>query len=225
MQRACCASCEGNASPCASPPAQRPAHTPPAEDELATTLARTVASRGAATLSRKAAPRISKVTVDLTPPEWVWLTWNGTPPEGSDSFMVSTGKGYRDPWDDADACTRDCCAGEDVQCAPPWDKPKKVGACCTPIGTFHTGRTRHNGPWPYWTPVEPLHTAYGRGIALHQHDEVTGEAIGHGCIRMEEENAKRIADYHVPGVTKVVIEGRAKVKCEESMQCGNPDRL
>jgi lipoprotein-anchoring transpeptidase ErfK/SrfK len=71
----------------------------------------------------------------------------------------------------------------------------------------------------------PQRAAYGRGIALHQHDEVTGEAIGHGCIRMEEENAKRIADYHVPGVTKVVIEGRAKVKCEESMQCGNPDRL
>lgn len=178
-----------------------------------------------AVLSRKPAPRITQVSIDLSPPESASLTWNGAPPPGEDSFTVSTGKGYRDPFDPVDACTRDCCDGADTQCAPPFDKPRKVGSCCTPVGTFHTGRTRNNAPFPHWTPVEPLHTQFGRGIAMHQHPEVTGEAIGHGCIRMEEPAAKRIHDHHVPGVTKVVITGRAKVSCPTSTQCGNPDRL
>ena len=53
-------------------------------------------------VQRREAPYIKKVTVHLTPPESAELTWEGTPPDtatGSDSFTVSTGKGYSDPGD------------------------------------------------------------------------------------------------------------------------------
>jgi hypothetical protein len=180
-------------------------------------------TRGNRALRRQEDPRIDTVTVSLSGSESASLSWKGTPPAdapGKDSFMVSTGKGYSDPDDDPGTCTRSCCSDPDTQCASPWDQPRKLGACCTPVGTFRTGRTRpeHNG-WKYWTPVEPVHTSYGRGIALHQHTEVTGQAIGHGCIRMDEDNAKRIADYHVAGTTKVVISGSAKVYCPADRQC------
>jgi L,D-transpeptidase catalytic domain len=214
----------GRAAPVAAAPHARrsspTAHPVTAQDPLAARLARVVRKREGAVLARKPAPRITAVTIDLSPPQDATLTWNGTPPEGDDHFTVSTGKGYSDVGDDPGTCTRTCCDGADVQCAPPWDEPRRLGACCTPVGTFHTGRTRpeQNG-WLYWTPVEPLHTAYGRGIAMHQHSEVTGQAIGHGCIRMDEPNAKRIADHHTPGVTKVVIKGRAKVACAATRQC------
>jgi hypothetical protein len=178
---------------------------------------------GRRALRRQADPHIDTVTVSLSGSESASLSWKGSPPAdapGKDSFTVSTGKGYSDPDDDPGTCTRSCCSDPDAQCASPWNQPRKLGACCTPEGTFKTGRTRpeHNG-WKYWTPVEPVHTAYGRGIALHQHDEVTGEAIGHGCIRMDEDNAKRIADYHVAGTTKVVISGTPKVYCPADRQC------
>lgn len=169
-------------------------------------------------------PYISKISVNLTAPQGVTLSWKGTPPTepGTDSFKCSTGKGYSDPVDSPGTCTRACCSGTDIQCAPPYDEQKKVGACCTPVGnSFYTGKPRpeHNG-WLYWTPVEPIHTSGGRGIALHQHDEVTGEAIGHGCIRMEEANAHRIFLYSRGKSTNVTITGRAKVFCPPTRQCG-----
>jgi hypothetical protein len=169
-------------------------------------------------------PYISKVNVNLTPSESVTLEWKGTPPAtpGADSYTVSTGKGYGDPDDPPGTCKRGCCTDPDTQCAPPYDEPKALGSCCTPIGSeFWTGtpRKEHNG-WKYWTPVEPIHTSGGRGIALHQHDEVTGEAIGHGCIRMEEENAHRIFLYSRGRSTNVTITGRAKVSCAKDRQCG-----
>ena len=172
-------------------------------------------------VQRVEAPYISKVTVNLTQPENVTLSWNGTPPPGSDNFPCSTGKGYSNPEDDPGTCTRTCCSGSEVQCAPPYDRPEKIGSCCTPIGTnFWTGKPlpEHNG-WLYWTPVEPIHTSGHRGIALHQHDEVTGKAIGHGCIRMEEENAKRIYDHSRGRATNVIITGRATVDCPDTRQC------
>jgi len=173
-------------------------------------------------IQRAEAPYINKVTVDLSA-QSVSLTWKGQPPAkpGSDSFTCSTGKGYSNPGDDPGTCTRDCCSGADVQCAPPFDKPGAVGSCCTPIGSsFWTGRPRsvHNG-WNYWTPVEPLHTAMNRGIALHQHNEVAGKAIGHGCIRMEESNAERIFRYSRGRATNVTISGKATVECPDDRQC------
>ncbi len=167
-------------------------------------------------------PYISKVTVDLTAQN-VSLTWKGEAPAepGSDSFTCSTGKGYSNPEDDPGTCTRDCCSGADIQCAPPFDKQDAVGSCCTAVGSnFWTGkpRTVHNG-WKYWTPVEPLHTALNRGIALHQHSEVTGHAIGHGCIRMDEPNAERIFHYSRGKATNVTITGRATVDCPTKRQC------
>lgn len=178
-------------------------------------------SATATAVQRVKAPYISKITVNLTEPQNVTLSWNSTPPPGSDNFPCSTGKGYSNPEDDPGTCTRTCCSGAEVQCAPPYDRPEKIGSCCTPVGTnFWTGRPRpeHNG-WLYWTPVEPIHTSGHRGIALHQHNEVTGRAIGHGCIRMEEENAKRIYDYSRGKATNVTITGRATVDCPEARQC------
>jgi peptidoglycan/xylan/chitin deacetylase (PgdA/CDA1 family) len=174
-------------------------------------------------VQRQAEPYITQVSVNLTAPQSVKLSWKGTPPSepGTDSFTCSTGKGYSNPEDPPGTCNRGCCSGADVQCAPPHDEPGRRGACCTPIGNaFWTGtpRPEHNG-WKFWTPVEPIHTAGKRGIALHQHNEVTGQAIGHGCIRMDEKNAERIFRYSRGKATNVTITGRAKVDCPTERRC------
>jgi hypothetical protein len=174
-------------------------------------------------IQRRAAPYIKQVTVHLTPPQTAELEWEGTPPEtasGGDRFTVSTGKGYGDPGDPPGTCTRDCCSDPDTQCAPPYNQPGRVGACCTYYGSsFWTGspETEHNG-WKYWTPIQPYYSR--RGIALHQHTNVTGQPIGHGCVRMAEENAKRIFDFSNGRQTNVTIDGRAApVACEEDRRC------
>jgi hypothetical protein len=176
-------------------------------------------------IQRRPAPYIKKIMVHLTPPQTAELAWQGTPPAeatGSDSFTVSTGKGYSDPDDLPGTCTRSCCGDAMTQCAPPWNSPDRVGACCTYFGnSFWTGTplTEHNG-WQWWTPVQPYYSS--RGIALHQHDTVTGQPIGHGCVRMDEPNAKRIYDYSNGRQTNVTIDGRAApVACEQSRQCGD----
>jgi hypothetical protein len=208
----------------------------PAEREAAAAARRVLAGGGRPRLQsapravqRLKEPYIKQVSVNLSPPESASLTWQGAPPSspGADSFTVSTGKGYSNPEDPRGTCTRDCCSGADVQCAPPYDKPEQVGSCCTPVGrNFWTGKPRpaHNG-WLYWTPVEPVHTTLGRGIALHQHDEVTGQAIGHGCIRMDEENAHRIYLYSRGKSTNVTISGSAKVSCPGDRQCASTGAL
>jgi hypothetical protein len=181
---------------------------------------------GAATpaIQRRAAPYIKKVTVHLKPPQKADLEWEGTPPPtaaGSDHFTVSTGKGYGDPGDPPGTCIRQCCSDPDTQCAPPWNRPDKVGACCTYYGdSYWTGtpQVEHNG-WKWWTPIQPYYST--RGIALHQHDEVTGQPIGHGCVRMEEPNAKRIYDFSNGRRTNVTMDGRAApVACGASRRCG-----
>ncbi len=175
-------------------------------------------------VQRRPAPYIKKILVHLAPPQNAVLEWEGSPPAdavGTDVFTVSTGKGYGDPGDPPGTCTRDCCANADTQCAPPWNKPEKVGSCCTYFGSaFWTGtpRTEHNG-WQWWTPIQPFYSI--RGIALHQHHEVTGQPIGHGCVRMEEGNAKRIFDFSNGRRTNVTIDGRAApVDCQPDRRCG-----
>lgn len=177
-------------------------------------------------LDRRSGPYIKKVTVHLTPSQSADLEWEGSPPAdapGVDHFKVSTGKGYSDPDDPANTCTRTCCDDADKQCAPPWNQPTSVGACCTYFGnSFWTGTplAEHNG-WKWWTPIQPYYGS--RGIALHQHTEVTGEPIGHGCVRMDEPNAHRIHDFSNGRKTNVTIDGRAApVKCDDSRKCSKP---
>jgi hypothetical protein len=63
-------------------------------------------------------------------------------------------------------------------------------------------------------------------IALHQHDEVNGRPVGHGCVRMDEDNAKRIHDYSRGRHTNVTIDGRAApVDCDDSRKCGASSAL
>jgi hypothetical protein len=176
-------------------------------------------------VQRRSAPYIKKVSVHLTPPQSADLEWEGTPPAdatGSDNFTVSTGKGYSDPGDPAGTCTRDCCRDPLTQCAPPYNQPGRVGACCTYYGSsFWTGTPEpEHGPggWKFWTPIQPYYSS--RAIALHQHTEVTGQPIGHGCVRMEEENARRIAEFSNGRRTNVTIDGRAApVLCEADRRC------
>lgn len=174
-------------------------------------------------VQRRAAPYIKKITVHLTPPQTAELEWKGTPPTdapGSDHFTVSTGKGYGDPDDPPGTCRRQCCKDADTQCAPPWNQPSRVGSCCTFYGNnFWTGTPldEHNG-WKWWTPIQPYYSS--RGIALHQHTEVTGQPISHGCVRMDEDNAKRIHDFSNGRRTNVTIDGRAApVGCKTDRQC------
>jgi len=85
--------------------------------------------------------------------------------------------------------------------------------------SFWTGRSldEHNG-WKWWTPIQPYYSS--RGIALHQHTEVTGYPIGHGCVGMGEPNAKRIHDFSNGERTNVTIDGRAAPDaCDASRQC------
>jgi hypothetical protein len=180
----------------------------------------------APSIQRRAAPYIKKVTVHLKPPQNAVLEWQGTPPPdapGSDAFTVSTGKGYGDPTDDPPVCTRGCCGDPDTQCAPPWNRPDRVGSCCTYIGSdFWTGtpEPEHGGAggWKWWTPIQPHYSK--RAIALHEHHTVTGQPIGHGCVRMDEANARRIADFSKGRRTNVTIDGRAApVECEEARRC------
>jgi len=177
-------------------------------------------------IQRRAAPYIKKVTVHLAPPQSADLQWHGTPPmdaTGSDHFTISTGKGYSDPDDPPGTCTRTCCKDSMTQCAPPYNQPGKVGSCCTYFGsTFWTGTPEsvHGGlgGWKFWTPIQPYYSV--RGIALHQHTEVTGQPIGHGCVRMAEENARRIAEFSDGKRTNVTIDGRAApVGCQASRRC------
>jgi Domain of unknown function (DUF4157) len=177
-------------------------------------------------VQRRAAPYIKKVTVHLSPSQSAELAWEGSAPDdapGSDQFMVSTGKGYSDPGDEPGTCTRSCCNDANTQCAPPWNQPGRVGACCTYFGnSFWTGTPldEHN-TWKWWTPIEPYYSS--RGIALHAHDTVTGQPIGHGCVRMDEPNAKRIHDFSNGRRTNVTIDGRAApVLCDDSRKCGAP---
>jgi len=201
-----------------------------AAEQNADSTARAITSGGRAdaveapanVIHRRAEPYIKKVTVHLTPPQSAELEWQGTAPSspGSDSFTVSTGKGYSDPGDPAGTCRRDCCRDAATQCAPPWNRPDRVGACCTFYGNdFWTGvpQDEHNG-WKFWTPIQPHYSS--RGIALHQHTDVTGQPIGHGCVRMDEANAQRIYEYSNGRRTNVTIDGRAApVQCEASQQC------
>ena len=174
-------------------------------------------------LQRRAAPYIKKVTVHLAPSQSADLEWEGTPPAdatGSDHFTVSTGKGYGDADDPPGTCTRQCCSDPMKQCAPPWNRPTEVGSCCTYYGNdFWTGTPlKEHNTWKWWTPIQPYYAS--RGIALHQHPDVTGEPIGHGCVRMAEPNAKRIYDYSNGRRTNVTIDGRAApVSCKDARRC------
>jgi hypothetical protein len=207
-----------------------PAESP--QEREAEAAAEAVASAGAipriasaaGAIQRRPEPYIKQVTVHLTPPQSAELAWQGTPPAtatGSDNFTVSTGKGYSDRDDPDGTCTRDCCGDPMTQCAPPYNRPEHVGACCTYFGSsFWAGvpRPEHNG-WKFWTPIQPFYST--RGIALHQHTHVTGQPIGHGCVRMEEANAQRIAEFSNGRRTNVTIDGRAApVRCEEARRCG-----
>lgn len=183
----------------------------------------TVSAAPAGAVQRRAAPYIKKVTVHLAPDQSAELAWEGTPPvsaTGSDTFTVSTGKGYSDPGDPPGTCKRDCCSDALTQCAPPWNQPGQVGACCTYYGnSFWTGtpQQEHNS-WKWWTPIQPWYSS--RGIALHGHPDVTGKPIGHGCVRMAEDNAKRIYDYSNGERTNVTIDGRAApVACDAARRC------
>jgi hypothetical protein len=218
----------------ASPPTSHEREAEQAADTVAAGGTARPALRGLRGLQRAADPFIKKVTVHLTPPETADLDWEGTPPAsatGKDHFTVSTGKGYMDPGDDPPGtCTRDCCKDPDKQCAPPWNEPGKIGACCTYVGKgFWTGTPEpEHGPggWKFWTPIQPH---YGnRKIALHQYSNasepsngVSGDPIGHGCVRMEEDNARRIAEFSRGRRTKVEIEGvAAPVLCKADRRCG-----
>jgi hypothetical protein len=185
-------------------------------------------SRSAPAVQRAPDPYIKKISVHLAPKQSADLTWEGTPPAGapgSDSFTVSTGKGYSDPGDPAGTCKRSCCSDPDKQCAPPWNQPDNVGACCTYYGTGYwtgTPEEEHDPPggWKYWTPIQPYYSS--RGVALHQHTEATGEPIGHGCVRMDEDSAKRIYLYSRGRNTAVEMDGRAApVLCDASRRCGS----
>jgi hypothetical protein len=83
-----------------------------------------------------------------------------------------------------------------------------VGSCCIHwLEVLDRNAGTGANTWKYWTPIQPYYSK--RGIALHQHPDVTGHPIGHGCVRMAEDNARRIAEFSNGTRTNVTIDGAA----------------
>ncbi len=139
---------------------------------------------------------LRSVTVQQEMPQFVTLHWSdGT----SESHMTSTGKGK--------CCTE---TADAVACDGPTSRTE--GSNCTPItrgaGLTIKDRILNNGGWKFWNTIDR-----GRGIALHTHHTVKGEPLSHGCIRLNENVARRIFCGAKRNITTVKIEGFARPQC------------
>ncbi|MBL7745890.1 MAG: DUF4157 domain-containing protein [Chitinophagaceae bacterium] len=139
---------------------------------------------------------LQSVLVNQEIPQSVTLNWsNGT----SESAICSTGKGH-------------CCADASSDTACDAATSNVTDTNCTPITSgaapvISERKLSHNG-WLFWNTFVPH-----RGIALHQHDKVTGEPLSHGCVRMEEATAKKIFCGARRNQTQVRVQGFARPYC------------
>jgi len=120
------------------------------------------------------------------------------------SDECSTGKGH---------CCFDQMSGtaEGGACTPA--RSVQVGNNCTPIGTFTvtTKVPKTSGDIEFWTQ---FHDA--KEVALHAYSPVNGTPLSHGCVRLHKSFAKTIFDGARERVTKVIVEGQARPKCEDA---------
>jgi len=141
---------------------------------------------------------LEKVVVDQEKAQSVTLHWSdGTVA----SSICSTGKGH-------------CCVdGKDPSAtAASVAESRTTDTNATPIGSDFriTDNYEWNNGWHFWN------TFLGnRGIALHQHDTVTGTPLSHGCVRLPEETAREIFCGARQRQTQVEVRGFARPDCAE----------
>jgi pyrrolidone-carboxylate peptidase len=144
-------------------------------------------------------PWLQKVVVDQEKAQSATLHWSDGTVTAS---ICSTGKGH-------------CCVDDTdpAGTAATVAQSRTNGSNATPIGSNFTITDNYEhapGRWPFWN------TFLGsRGIALHQHDTVTGTPLSHGCVRLPEETAKAIFCGARQNQTRVEVRGFARPDCDE----------
>ncbi len=147
-----------------------------------------------------AGKKLDKVVVQQEVPQTVTLHWSdGTQETGS----TSTGKGH-------------CCTESPEQVACSEAGSRQNGSNCTPIttGKGYTITDRYldfNG-YAFWNMFVP-----SRGIGLHTYykDGVTGHALSHGCVRLNEVTARHIFCGARQYKTHVEVKGFARPHCAD----------
>lgn len=133
-----------------------------------------------------------RVIVEQETPQSVTLQWSDGAVETAPCF---SGKG---------PCCVDPARPEGVGCTD--TESRRDGSDCTPLdtGTGHPiseRKTGHKG-WKFWSTFVPA-----RGIALHQQHTVTGRPLSHGCVRVQEDTARRVFCGARRDVTRVEVRG------------------
>ena len=145
---------------------------------------------------------IKKVEVNQEPSdnETVTVHWSD---DSTESGQCSTGKGH---------CCVDASNSSAVACTA--EGSKKEGSNCTPItqnlGYLVKDRVfDHSGVF-FWTEFVPS----PRSIALHKYAPVDGTPLSHGCVRLNEDMAKKIFCNVRETQTGVQVHGFARPKCD-----------
>jgi len=126
-------------------------------------------------------------------------------------------------WSDGNIFTAPCSAGKGHCCVAPTDtegvgctetESRRDGSNCTAIntGAGHaiTERKREHNGYKFWNTF-----VAARGIALHQHYTVTGRPLSHGCVRVQEDTARRVFCGARQNATRVEVRGYARPRCDD----------
>jgi|HubBroStandDraft_1064217.scaffolds.fasta_scaffold07991_5 hypothetical protein len=139
---------------------------------------------------------IKTVTVDQETPQKATIEWN----DGSlESDSTSTGKGH---------CCVDAANASGTACTV--GRSNTEGSNCTAIGTFSVkNRVADHSGVALWTEFIP-----DRGIALHKYAPVDGTPLSHGCVRLNEDMARKIFCGARRFQTQVIVQGFARPQCD-----------
>lgn len=142
---------------------------------------------------------IERLVIQQETPQDVTAHWS----DGSEeSGTCSTGKGH-------------CCvdAGDPDGVACTQSGSTADGSNCTPITTRNGYRVRHRDVdhrgIAFWTEFVP-----SRGIALHKYAPVDGTPLSHGCVRLNENMAKKVFCGVRQNRTWVQVQGFARPMCD-----------
>jgi hypothetical protein len=138
------------------------------------------------------AARIVEVIVNQTTPQTVVARFDDGHTEGD---ICSSGKGT-------------CCVDPGSEQAPSFADTQRTDSNWTPSGehTIYKKEPVH-GHINWWMQFN------ARGIALHEYSPVDGTPLSHGCVRLNPEFAKRIYPAVIEHVTKVIVRGTPRPRC------------
>lgn len=150
------------------------------------------------TAKKTPAPHITEVRVNQNTSQSVKATFSDGSTAGD---KCSTGKGH---------CCFDETSGTAEGGACSEARSNQVGNNCTPVGTSFKVTTKlpKNGDIEFWTQ---FHDA--KSVALHAYSPVDGTPLSHGCVRLHRPMAKTIFDGAREGITRVIVEGESRPKC------------